>query len=66
MQVNGRTGGVMGMISAVWVRSAKWVGEMQHSGRTGGVIGKNSAVRGRSVEWVGRCSSVGGWVRGWG
>ena len=50
MQVDGRTGKVMGMISAVWVRLAEWVGEMQLDGRMGGVMGKNSTVRGKSVE----------------
>ena len=54
--------GVMGMISAIRVRSTLWVGEMQLSGR----MGKNSAVRRRSTEWVVRCSSVVGWVGGWG
>ena len=44
MQVGGRTGGVMGMISTVWVRSTKWVGEMQLYGRTGEMMGMISVV----------------------
>ena len=44
MQVGGRTGGVIGMISAVRVRSTEWVGEMQLDERTGGVIGMRLAV----------------------
>ena len=35
---------MMGMISAVRVRSVTWVGEMQFDGRTGGGIEMRSAM----------------------
>ena len=44
MQVEGRMGGVMGMILAVRVRSTKWVGKMQLDERTGGMMGMRLAV----------------------
>ena len=44
MQVEGRTGGVMGMISIVWVKAVLRVGEMQFDGRTGGGMEMRSAV----------------------
>ena len=44
MQLSGRTEGVMGMISSVWVRAVVWVGEMQFEGRMGGGMGMRSEM----------------------
>ena len=44
IKAGGRKGGVMGMISTVWVRATVWAGEMQFDERTGGGMGMRSVV----------------------
>ena len=44
---------MIGMISAVPVRSAEWVGEMQLNGRTSGVMGEEFSSLGKIGEMGG-------------
>ena len=44
---------MIGMIFAVQVRSAEWVGEMQLNGRTGGVMGEEFSSSGEVEEMGG-------------
>ena len=59
MQVDRRTCGVIGMISAVKVRSAEWVDAAQREDGWGDGGRIQQFERGRGNWWV-RCNSMGG------